>query len=375
MAAVNEQFVETVELKEPANGAPMVLNTRPLFKLMVERKASDLFFTSNSPIKVKIEGAILPINKQVLTPETVRQAAYGLMTPDQLESFKRELEIDFAISEPGLGRFRVNVFYQRGYPAMVLRYISADMPKLENLGLPDMFKDLIMMKRGLILMVGATGSGKSTSIAAMINHRNETSSDHIVTIEDPIEFLHTNKRSIVNQREVGLDTKSFARALRGVMRAAPDVILIGEIRDKETMEAAINLSGTGHLVLSTLHANNSAETLDRIINMFPREQHNQIFLDLSQYLRAVMAQRLVMGKDGKRVAAVEVMLNTPHIGELVKKGDVMGIKEAIIASGERGVQSFDVALHALVKQSRVTLDEALLHADSRANLETKINFG
>ena len=213
MPVVNEKFVETIEVKEPTDGAPMVLNTRPLFKLMVERKASDLFFTSNSPIKVKIEGAILPINKQVLTPETVRQAAYGLMTPDQLESFKRELEIDFAISEPGLGRFRVNVFYQRGYPAMVLRYISADMPKLDALGLPDMFKDLIMMKRGLILMVGATGSGKSTSIAAMINHRNETSSDHIVTIEDPIEFLHTNKRSIVNQREVGLDTKSFARAL------------------------------------------------------------------------------------------------------------------------------------------------------------------
>ena len=223
MPVVNEKFVETIDVKEPGDGAPMVLNTRPLFKLMVERKASDLFFTSNSPIKVKIEGAILPINKQVLTPETVRQAAYGLMTADQLESFKRELEIDFAISEPGLGRFRVNVFYQRGYPAMVLRYISADMPKLEGLGLPDMFKDLIMMKRGLILMVGATGSGKSTSIAAMINHRNETSSDHIVTIEDPIEFLHTNKRSIVNQREVGLDTKSFARALRGVMRAAPDV--------------------------------------------------------------------------------------------------------------------------------------------------------
>src|SRR5436190_3770630 len=221
MAAVNEQLEETSEATTGGrDGAPMVLNTRPLFKLMVERKASDLFFTSNSPIKVKIEGAILPINKQILTPETVRQAAFGLMTPDQLESFKRELEIDFAISEPGLGRFRVNVFYQRGYPAMVLRYISADMPKLDVLGLPEMFQELIMMKRGLILMVGATGSGKSTSIAAMINHRNEVSSDHIVTIEDPIEFLHTNKRSIVNQREVGLDTKSFARALRGVMRAA-----------------------------------------------------------------------------------------------------------------------------------------------------------
>src|SRR5262252_5094974 len=375
MPAVNEKLVETVEVREPAEGAPMVLNTRPLFKLMVERKASDLFFTSNSPIKVKIEGAIMPINKQILTPETVRQAAYGLMTPDQLESFKRELEIDFAISEPGLGRFRVNVFYQRGYPAMVLRYISADMPQLDALGLPDMFKDLIMMKRGLILMVGATGSGKSTSIAAMINHRNEVSSDHIVTIEDPIEFLHTNKRSIVNQREVGLDTKSFARALRGVMRAAPDVILIGEIRDKETMEAAINLSGTGHLVLATLHANNCAESLDRIINMFPREQHNQIFLDLSQYLRAIMAQRLVMGKDNRRVAAVEIMINTPHIATLIKKGDVVSIKEAINTSSDKSIQSFDTSLHELYKRGSIGLEEALANADSRANLEAKINFG
>ncbi len=374
MSAVSEKFVDSVEAKEPGDNTPMVLNTRPLFKLMVERKASDLFFTSNSPIKVKIEGGIIPINKQVLSPETVRQAAYGLMTPDQLEYFKRELEIDFAISEPGLGRFRVNVFYQRGYPAM-MRYITADMPKLDALGLPDMFKDLIMMKRGLILMVGATGSGKSTSIAAMINHRNETSSDHIVTIEDPIEFLHTNKRSIVNQREVGLDTKSFARALRGVMRAAPDVILIGEIRDRETMEAAINLSGTGHLVLSTLHANNSAETLDRIINMFPQDQHKQIFLDLSQYLRAILSQRLVVGKDGKRIAAIEVMLNTPYITELVKKGDVSGIKEAIVQSSERGVQSFDVALLNLYKQNRIELEEALANADSRSNLEAKINFG
>ena len=351
------------------------LNTKPLFKLMVEKKASDLFFTSNAPIKIKIEGQILPVNKQVLTPETVRQTAFALMSTEQRDYFIREFELDFAISEPGLGRFRVNVFMQRGFPAMVLRYITADMPRLESLGLPDVVTDLVLHKRGLVLMVGSTGSGKSTSLAAMINYRNEHASDHIVTIEDPIEFLHTNKRSIVNQREVGIDTKSYARALRGVVRAAPDVILIGEIRDRESMEAAIALAGTGHLVLATLHANNCAESLDRIINMFPREQHNQIFLDMSQYLRAILAQRLIMGRDAKRVAAVEVMINTPHISELIKKGDVVAIKEAITSSGERGIQSFDNSLRDLYKQGRVELEEALANADSRANLEAKINFG
>jgi twitching motility protein PilU len=357
-----------------AGGHP-TLNTKPLFKLMVEKKASDLFFTSNAPIKIKIEGQILPVNKQVLTPETVRQTAFALMTAEQRDHFTQEFELDFAISEPGLGRFRVNVFMQRGFPAMVLRYITADMPRLESLGLPEIMTDLVLLRRGLVLMVGSTGSGKSTSLAAMINYRNENASDHIVTIEDPIEFLHTNKRSIVNQREVGIDTKSYNRALRGVVRAAPDVILIGEIRDRESMEAAINLAGTGHLVLATLHANNCAESLDRIINMFPREQHTQIFLDLSQYLRAILAQRLVMGRDAKRVAAIEVMINTPHISELVKKGDVMGIKEAITTSGERGIQSFDVSLRDLYKSGRIGMEEALASADSRANLEAKINFG
>ena len=355
--------------------ATLQINTKPLFKLMVERKASDLFFTSNAPIKIKIEGQIFPINKQVLTPQMVRQAALALMTGEQREQFAEELELDFAISEPGLGRFRVNVFMQRGYPAVVLRYITAEMPRLEALGLPEAAGDLALHKRGLVLVVGAAGSGKSTTLAAMINLRNETASDHILTIEDPIEFLHANKRSIINQREVGGDTKSFARALRGALRAAPDVILVGEIRDRESMEAAIHLAGTGHLVLATLHANNCAQTLDRIINMFPSGQHSQVFLDLSQYLRGILAQRLVMGKDGRRVAAVEVMLNTPHISDLINKGDVVGVKEAIAASAEQGIRSFDMALHELYKQGRIELADALANADSRANLEAKINFG
>src|SRR5262245_24514334 len=248
----------------------VVLNTKPLFKLMVDKRASDLFFTSYAPIKIKIEGQIFPVNKQMLTPEVVRQAAYGLMTQEQIDAFNDELEIDFAISEPGLGRFRVNVFHQRGNPAMVLRYITADMPRLEDLGLPDILKDLMMMKRGLLLMVGATGSGKATTLASMINYRNESSSDHIITIEDPIEFLHANKKSIVNQREVGLDTKSYARALRSAMRAAPDVLLIGEIRDRETMESAIMLAGNGPLVLATLRGTTAAATLARLLQIFTR---------------------------------------------------------------------------------------------------------
>ena len=367
---------------EPTDDSPLAgegeqgrFSIKPLLKLMAEKKASDLFFTSMAPVKIKIEGIIDPVNKQVLTPEAVKQIAYGLMSAEQLEHFNHELEVDFAIAEPGLGRFRAAVFHQRGYPAMVLRYITAETPRLEELNLPPVLADLAMMKRGLVLMVGATGSGKSTTLAAMVNHRNLSSSEHILTIEDPIEFLHANKKSIINQREVGLDTRSFARALRVAMRAAPDVILIGEIRDRETMEAAINLAGTGHLVLSTLHANNSAETLDRIINMFPRDQHSQIFLDLSQYLRAIVSQRLVRGKNGKRCAAVEVMLNTPHMQDLIKKGDVIGVKEAMLSSSEQGIQNFDTSLLKLFKDGRIDLEEALLNADSRTNLEARINFG
>ena len=354
---------------------PGRFNIKPMLKLMAEKKASDLFFTSNSPVKIKIEGLIYPINKQVLTAELVREIAHGLMSAEQLEHFQNDLEIDFAISEPGVGRFRAAVFHQRGYPALVLRYISVDTPKLDQLGLPDTLRELVMLKRGLVLMVGATGAGKSTTLAAMINHRNENCSDHILTIEDPIEFLHQNRKAIVNQREVGLDTRTFARALRASMRAAPDVILIGEIRDRETMEAAITLAGTGHLAIATLHANNCAETLDRIINLFPRDQHNQIFLDLSQYLRAIVSQRLVRGRNNKRVAAVEVMLNTPHIQDLIKKGDVIGVKEAMFASNERGIQNYDMALLHLYKEGRIDIEEALNNADSRTNLEARINFG
>lgn len=351
------------------------MEIKKLFKLMVEKHASDLFFTTYAPIKIKIEGKIMSVNKSKLTPEEVKDAAFSLMDFEQQKEFARELEIDFAVSEPGLGRFRINVFHQRGNMAMVVRYITVDMPMLEDLGMPEIMHELAMLKRGLILMVGAAGNGKSTTLAAMINHRNDYSASHILTIEDPIEFLHPNKKSIVNQREVGLDTKSYARALKSAVRAAPDVIQIGEIRDQETMDAAISLAGSGHLCLATLHANNSAEAMDRVINMFPKDQHAQVYLDLSHYLKAIISQRLVPGVSGRRVAAVEVLLNTPHIAELIRKGDISGIKEALRDSSEKGMQGFDDSLLGLYRNGQVGLEDALANADSRANLEAKINFG
>ncbi len=351
------------------------MNVQPLFSLMVEKKASDLFLTCYAPVKIKIDGKIIPVNKLDLTPKMVRQAAMELMTEEQMEEFSRELEIDFAISKPGLGRFRVNVFHQRSNIAMVMRYISTDLPNLEELGMPSILKELVMFRRGLILMVGATGCGKSTTLAGMINLRNEKTSSHIITIEDPIEFLHQNKKSIINQREIGTDTKSYARALKSAMREAPDVILIGEIRDRETMQAAIDLAGTGHLAIATLHSNNSPETLDRIINIFPEEQHPQVYMDLSQYLRAIISQRLVRGVSGDRTAAVEVMLNTPRIAELIQQGDIAKVKESFYESSEQGMQTFDQSLLKLYHDGRISMDEALANADSRANLEAQIHFG
>ncbi|GMW05361.1 MAG: twitching motility protein PilT [Nevskiales bacterium] len=351
------------------------MNVQPLFNLMVEKRASDLFLSPHAPVKIKIDGKIMPVNKLELTPKMIRQAAIELMSEQQLEEFTRELEIDFAVSKSGLGRFRVNVFHQRGNVAMVMRYITSDIPNLDKLQMPPILKDLVMFRRGLLLMVGASGNGKSTTLAAMIDHRNERTSSHILTIEDPIEFLHTNKKSIVNQREIGSDTKSYAKALRSAMREAPDVILIGEIRDRETMQAAIDLAGTGHLAIATLHSNNAPETLDRIINLFPEEQHQQIFMDLSQYLRAIISQRLVRGTHGDRIAAVEIMLNSPRIAELVQLGDIGKVKEAFISTTEQGMQTFDQALLKLHKEGKIPMEEALANADSRANLEAQIHFG
>ena len=348
----------------------------PYLKLMVEKKASDLFFTVGSPVKIKLEGKASPVGKTVLTSELSKAAAYGIMSESQKKRFEENFECDFAIGLPdGTARFRVNVFRQRGEVGMVLRLIPSIIPTLEQLGLPDILAELINHKRGLILMVGATGSGKSTTLAAMLNHRNDTMSGHILTIEDPVEFSHPNKKSIINQREVGVDTLSYRNALKSSLREAPDVILIGEIRDRETMEAAMELSNTGHLAVSTLHANNSNQAMERVINLFPQDLHKQLFMDLSLNIRAVISQRLVTGLDGKRCAAIEIMINTPHISELILKGEIDELKVAMQESGQRGMQTFDMALHNLYLEGRIELEEALNNADSRSNLEAKINFG
>ncbi len=352
------------------------MDISPYLKLMVDKKASDLFFTVGTQVKIKIEGRITSVGKTTLTSDLCKAAAYGLMNENQIAYFEEHMECDFAIAAgENQSRFRVNVFRQRGDVGMVLRLIPSKIPELDEFGLPEVLKDLILHKRGLILMVGATGSGKSTTLAAMINHRNENLSGHILTIEDPVEFSHPNKKSIINQREIGVDTFSYRNALRASLREAPDVILIGEIRDRETMEASLELCNTGHLAISTMHANNSSQAMERVINLFPQELHKQLFMDLALNLRAVISQRLVTGVDGMRVAAVEILINTPHISELILKGAVDELRTAMESSGAQGVQTFDMALFNLYKEGRIELEEALGNADSRTNLEAKINFG
>ena len=347
----------------------------PHLELMVEKEASDLFLTANAPIKIKIDGKIVSVGKTILTPAATSKIAHSVMNKAQEAVFKETLECDFAISLEDSDRFRVNVFNQRGHVGMVLRRIQSNVPTVEELGFPEALSQMSLLKRGLILMVGATGSGKSTTLAAMINHRNQNSADHILTIEDPIEFSHKNIKSIINQREIGVDTKSYANALKASLREAPDVILVGEIRTRETMEAALELSNTGHLALSTLHANNAGQAIERVINMFPQEMHKQLLLDLSLNVRGIISQRLVRSKDGKRCAALEILIMTPHIQDLILKGDIDEIKVAMEESGKEGMQTFDTALYNLHKEGRIDLDEALNNASSRANLEAKINFG
>jgi twitching motility protein PilU len=352
------------------------MDITPYLQLLRDKQGSDLFFTVGSPVKVKIEGTMNSVGKTQLSGEVVRAAAYGIMNEKQIASFEETMECDFAIALPDMSaRFRVNVFRQRGEVAMVLRRIPAEIPTIEELGLPDILGDLIMHKRGLMLMVGATGSGKSTTLAAMVNERNQQMSGHILTIEDPVEFSHPNLKSIVNQREIGVDTLSYRAALRSSLREAPDVIFIGEVRDRETMEAALELCNTGHLAISTLHANNANQAMERVINLFPQALHKQLLMDLSVNLRAVISQRLVKGMDGRRVAAIEILINTPHIADLILKGELHDLKEAMEGSGTRGMQTFDMALHTLFREERISLEEALSNADSRTNLEAKINFG
>lgn len=353
-----------------------MLKILPYLKLCVEKNGSDLFFTANAPAQVKIEGELLPVGKTLLTREFIRELAYSILTPEQKAYLDQNLEIDLATEAGGLGRFRVNIFNQRGSIGMVMRYVKSRVPRLDEIaGMPPVLKDLILNKRGMVLMVGATGSGKSTTLAAMINHRNETMSGHILTIEDPIEYVHPNARSIVNQREVGQDTMSYERALKSSLREAPDVILIGEIRTRETMDACLQLANTGHLAISTLHANNAYQALQRIVNMYPEQLRAQLYMDLSLTLRAIISQRLVRRKDGTRCAAMEVMVNTPYLQDLILSQRIDEIKEAMNQSSDKGMLTFDNSIFGLYKSGAITMEEALSNADSRTNLEAKINFG
>ncbi|MBN9694574.1 MAG: PilT/PilU family type 4a pilus ATPase [Zoogloea sp.] len=344
-----------------------------LFALMAEKKASDIFITVGTPIHIKIDGNTLPINQQAMDPTMIHRMAYEMMTPEQAERFERLKEMNLSFGRRDMGNFRINIFWQRNSIAIVVRYILGEIPRLDSLGLPSILGDVIMEKRGLVLVVGATGSGKSTTIASMLDHRNENRSGHILTIEDPIEYLFKHKMSLVNQREIGADTLDWQNALRNAMRQAPDCILIGEIRDRETMQAALAYAQTGHLCLATLHANNAYHALNRIFSFFPMDGRALLSLDLAATLKCIISQRLVKRPDGGRTPTVEILLNTRQVAELIERGEISGIREAMEQSLAQGSRTFEQDLFRLYKEKVITLDEALANADSPTNLSWLIN--
>ena len=343
-------------------------------EVLAKHDGSDLYLSTGAPPSGKFQGVLKPLSKEPLKPGQIAEMIEEVMDNDQKKEFEHELELNMAISLPGIGRFRLNMFRQRNEVSVVARNIVTDIPKFDDLGLPEILKQVITAKRGLVLFVGGTGSGKSTSLASLIDHRNSTSAGHIITIEDPVEFVHSHKKSIINQREVGVDTKSFHAALKNTLRQAPDVILIGEIRDAETMEHALAFAETGHLAISTLHANNANQALDRIINFFPSERHAQILQDLGLNVQAIVSQRLVPTVDNKRVAAVEVLLGNKTIQDRIYKGDIDSIKEIMAKSENLGMQTFDAALFKLQQAGKISLDEALKNADSANNLRLRIKL-
>ncbi len=344
-----------------------------LFQLMADKKASDIFVSVDAPINIKINGVSLPINQQIMDTTTIMGLLREILTEKQLREFEETLELNTGYAQEGIGNFRLSVMRQKGTPAFVVRYIPQNIPRLADLNLPPVLADIIMEKRGLVLMVGATGSGKTTTLTAMLDHRNEQKTGHILTLEEPIEFVFKNKKSIVNQREIGSDTRDFQLALMNAMRQAPDCIFIGEIRDKETMTQAIAYAQTGHLCLATLHANNSYHSMSRVISFYPLENRPALLADLAVTLRCIISQRLVKKHDGTRTPAAEVMLNSRYIGELIEKGDLSGIKEAMEQSLSPGAITFEQSLHTLYKSGTITLEEALGNADSANNLHWLIN--
>jgi len=352
------------------------LDFTALLKLMVTKKASDLFITAGMPASIKVNGRIAPVSQATLTPEQARDVVCSIMTPVQREEFESTHECNFAISATGVGRFRVSAFIQRNFAGMVLRRIETTIPTIEELKLPPIIKNLAMVKRGLIIFVGATGTGKSSSMASMISYRNQNSTGHIITVEDPIEFIHQHGGCIVTQREVGIDTDSYEVALKNTLRQAPDVILIGEIRSRETMEHAIAFAETGHLVISTLHANNANQALDRIINFFPDDRRDQLFMDLSLNLKALLAQQLIPAPDGKgRRVAMEVLINTPLVSDMIRKAEVHKIKEVMKKSGQHGMKTFDQDLYDLYMSGDITYEDAVHYADSANEVRLMIKLG